>query len=162
MRYGIYLLLVALTGCGGTLSDEQKKKIREEMELNKIRRVSEAEITEAAFARGRYIISMIATFNGDSLKIDSLIKAQKGAVRWVVPGQSTQHEMEKQLIDAYIASATGGQQDNVQKIRTAQGESDSLLYSKPVLSALPDGTGQLQGVWNIWLSKKQLILSIDK
>jgi hypothetical protein len=156
------MLTIAFFACGGSLSDEQKKKIREEMELNKIRKVSEADIMEAAFARGRVLVETLERLKGDSAQLDSLLKAEHGKIRWIVPGQSSIHETEQQLIDAYLSAEAGGQQDNVQKIRTTQGESDSLLYSKPVTTQLPDGSDRLDGVWNIWLSKKQIILSMDE
>jgi hypothetical protein len=162
MRYSLCVLVLLFSSCGGSLSDEQKKKIREEMELSKIRKVSEADIMEAAFARGRGVMEAIDGFKGDSVRIDSLLKAEQGKIRWIVPGQSSIHETEQQLIDAYISAEAGGQQDNVQKIRNPQGESDSLLYSKPVITQLPDGTDRLDGVWNIWISKKQIILSMDE
>lgn len=158
----IILTAMLLIGCGGSLSDEQRKKVREEMKANKITKVTDIEITEAAFAKGRSILKVIENFKGDSIKIDSLLKAEHGSIRWVIPGQSTIHETEQQLINAYLAAASGGAQDNVQKIRNVSGESDSLLYSKPVISQLPNGTDRLDGVWNIWLSKKQLILAMDK
>ena len=161
MRYSFYLLIIFLAACQGSLSDEQRKKIREEIQSSKIKKVSESDITEAAFARGRSIIRTIESFSGDSVRIDSLLKAAQGKIRWVVPGQSNVHETEQQLIEAYISSATGGQQDNVQKIRTATAESDSLLYSKPIVSKSPDGSDRLEGVWNVWLSKKEIVLSID-
>jgi hypothetical protein len=162
MRHTLFFTILLLSACGGSLSDEQKKKIREEMELSKIRKVSEADIMEAAFARGRLTVETLERLKGDSLRIDSVLKAEQGKIRWIVPGQSSIHETEQQLIDAYLSAETGGQQDNVQKIRNAQGESDSLLYSKPVITRLPDGTDRLEGVWNIWLSKKQIILSMDE
>jgi len=161
MRYRFIVLLVILAGCGGTLSDEQRKKMREQMELHEIRKVTDAEITEAAFAKGRHIIQLLDDFHGDSTQIDSLIRAENGSVRWLVPGTSNAKALEQQLIDAYVASESGSLQDNVQKIRNTEGESDSLLYTKPVLTRA-DGVERLEGVWNIWLSKKQLILSMDK
>ena len=161
MRYRFIVLLLILAGCGGTLSDEQRKKMREQMELHEIRKVTDAEITEAAFAKGRHIIQLLDDFDGDSTRIDSLIKAESGKVRWLVPGTSNALALEQQLIDAYVASESGSLQDNVQKIRNAEGESDSLLYTKPVLKRA-DGVERLEGVWNVWLSKKQLILSMDK
>jgi hypothetical protein len=161
MRYRFIILSLILAGCGGTLSDEQRKKMREQMELREIRKVTDAEITEAAFAKGRQILSLLDNFQGDSTRIDSLITAENGRVRWLVPGTSNALALEQQLIDAYVAGASGGIQDNVQKIRNTEGESDSLLYTKPVVIRA-DGVERLEGVWNIWLSKKQLILSMDK
>ncbi len=72
--------------------------------------------------------------------------------------------MEKQIIEAYISSAaTGGMQDNVQKIRLAeQTHYDSLIYSKPIVTIMPDGAEQVEGIWNIYLAKKQVILTATK
>jgi hypothetical protein len=151
-----------LGACGGSLSDEQRKKMREQMELHEIKKVTDAEITEAAFIKGRDIVKTLENFHGDSVRIDSLITSEQGKVRWLVPGKDNALEIEQQLIDAYIAAESGEQQDNVQRVRNAEGESDSILYTKPVVSKLPNGTERLEGVWNVWLSKKQLILSMDK
>lgn len=162
MKYWIVITVLVVTGCGGTLSDEQRKKMREQMALHEIRKVSDTEITEAAFASGRKIMQSLQSLGTDSAKIDSFISNSKGKVKWLVPGDKNAVALEQQLIDAYIAAGSGDIQDNVQKIRHAEGESDSLLYTKPVVTKLPDGTDRLEGVWNIWLSKKELILSMDK
>jgi hypothetical protein len=155
-------MLMTLVACGGSLSDEQRKKIREEMAANKIRKVTESEITTTAFEQGRNIILKLEELENDSVRIDSLIHAEKGRVKWIVPGAATALALEQQLIDAYVAAGSGPLQDNVQLLRNAEGVSDSILYTKPVTSRLPDGREKLEGVWNIWLSKKQLILSMDK
>ena len=146
MKYWILITALVVTGCGGTLSDEQRKKMREQMELHEIRKVSDTEITEAAFANGRKIMQSLETLGSDSAKIDSFISNSKGKVKWLVPGGRNAIALEQQLIDAYIAGGAGTLQDNVQKIRNAEGESDSLLYTKPVVTKLPDGTDRLEGV----------------
>lgn len=162
MKYQIIILVFVLSACGGTLSDEQRKALHEKSEQNKIIKVTDSEITEAAFAKGREIVKTIESFEGDSIRIDSLLQKENGRVRWIIPGRTTMHEVEQQLIDAYLAAESGAEQDNVQKIRSNNEEGDSLLYSKPVISQMPDGSDRLEGVWNIWLSKKQLILSMGK
>jgi hypothetical protein len=162
MKYWLIALAVILFSCGGSLSDEQRKKIREDMEAHKIMRVTDAQITEEAFSKGRSIIKTLEGFGRDSAKIDSLLNSSKGRIHWLAPGSSNAVELEKQLIDAYIASEGGSVQDNVQKIRNKDGESDSLLYTKPIVKKLPDGVEKLEGVWNIWLSKKELILAMGK
>lgn len=161
--YALFLIgLLALAACEGKLSDEQRKHMREQMELHKIKKISEVEITEAAYAQGRKVIASLESMKNDSSKIDSLITANKGAVRWIVPGTSNALALEQQLVEAYLADQTGSLQDNVQKVRSSEGESDSLLYTKPVVIKMPDGTEKLEGIWNVWLSKKQVILSIKK
>jgi hypothetical protein len=162
MRYRIVIIALVFGACGGSLSDEQRQKMREQMELREIRRVTDAEITEAAFSRGRELIKTIEEMEGDSNRIASFIKAENGRIKWIEPGTSSALALEQQLIDAYIAAETGSLQDNVQKIRNTEGDSDSILYTKPVVTKLPDGADKLEGIWNIWLSRKQLILSMDK
>ncbi|MBT1706186.1 hypothetical protein [Chryseosolibacter indicus] len=163
MRFILVIVLFALVvACDGKLSDEQRRRMHEQMELHKIKKVSEVEITETAYAEGRKIIALLENTKGDSSKIDSLVSVSRGSVRWVEPGKGNVLALEQQLVDAYLADETGSLQDNVQKVRNAGGESDSLLYTKPVVVKMPDGTEKLEGVWNIWLSKKQLILSMDK
>jgi hypothetical protein len=162
MKYCLIIFILIAAGCGGSLSDEQRKRMHEQMDLHKIKKVTDTEITEAAFSRGREIMKEIESLNGDSSQIDAIIQNENGTVRWLVPGKSNAIALEQQLIDAYLAGGTGQLQDNVQKIRNAEGESDSLLYTKPQVTKLPNGTDRLDGVWNIWLSKKQLILSMKK
>jgi hypothetical protein len=160
-RYWILLFCISLA-CEGRLTDEQRKKMKEQMELHKIKRVTDAEITEAAYAKGREISSLLQVNQSDSTRLDSLVKAYQGKIRWIVPGQGNAEILEQQLIDAYLASEGSGVQDNVQELRNGSVKSDSILYSKPVVSRLPNGAEKLEGVWNIWLSRKDLILAMDK
>lgn len=154
--------MLIIIACGGSLSDEQRKQMRENMEMNKIMKVTEVEITEAAFAEGRAIIKMVEHFRGDSAKLDSFLKVNEGRVRFIQPGKSNARLLEQQLVDAYIADESGSLQDNVQKVRNDDGDFDTLLYTKPVVKKLVDGSEQLEGVWNIWLPKKELVLGIGK
>jgi hypothetical protein len=160
-KYGI-ILLVLLIACEGKLTDEQRKKMREQMELHKIKRVTDPEIAEAAFAKGRALIDVLEKMDNDSVRIDSMITASHGRIRWIVPGKSNALALEQQLVDAYIADESGSLQDNVQDVRHGQEKTDSLLYTKPVVTKLADGSERLEGVWNIWLSRKELILAMDK
>jgi hypothetical protein len=162
MRKILVVIFVSIVACEGRLSDEQRKNMREQMELHKIKRVTEVEINEAAYTEGRKLIASLGKINGDSSKIDSVVSASNGKVRWIVPGKGNALALEQQLVDAYLADESGSIQDNVQKLRTGSAESDSLLYTKPVVTKLPDGSERLEGIWNIWLSKKQLILEMGK
>jgi hypothetical protein len=154
--------LLLIVGCTGSLTEEQRKAVKEDMESHQIKKVSDAELTEAAFAKGRQITMEIQNLKNDSVRIDSFINANKGKIRWLIPGNTNALDIEKQLIDAYMASAAGEAQDNVQKIRGSDGaRGDSILYSKPVVVKQKDGTEVLTGVWNIWLSRKELIRAMD-
>lgn len=141
--------------CGGSLNDEQRKKMREARELNSIKKVSDAEIQEAAFAYGRELMGLIEA----GLDKDSLEVSRKVDVRWLEIGSTEGSEIERQVIDAYLTSMMLGTAlaDNVQRLG-----SDSLLYTKPVVVDLPEGAVEVKGTWNIRMSKKQVILSIQK
>jgi hypothetical protein len=154
---------ILLTACGGSLSDEQRKKMREEMELHEIKRVTEPEITEAAFEKGRTIMTALEGIKNDRASVDSLAATTKTRIRWITPSKTDAEKVEQQLIEAYIAGAeTGSLQDNIQKIKATDGTTDSLLYTKPLVKNLPDGAVQVKGTWNITFSQKELILSMTK
>ena len=157
------LILVSfLSSCGGSLTDEQRKEMREKMEMNKIVRVTEVEILEAAFKKGRATIETIEKLRNDSVKIDSLLRMHSGSIRFLEPGAQDARPLEQELMDAYVGDQSGSFQDNVQKLRNGQGDFDSVLYTKPVITKRADKSKQLQGVWNIWLSKKDLVLEAGK
>jgi hypothetical protein len=152
------LFMLALISCGGTLTDDQRKKIREDMEQHKIVKVTDAEITEAAFAQGRKVMTTLKKKNASTYSLDSLSKSSHAKIKWLVPGAGNALEIEKQLIDAYLASSIdGGMEDNIQRL-----DSDSLLYTQPVTEKMPDGSETVKGMWSIRLSKKQLILGMHK
>ena len=140
--------------CGGSLTDEQRKRMNEAREQQSIRKVTDAEITEAAFAKGRQVMDILTKPD----KADSVSQVAQVEIHWLEPGTHAS-EMEQQLIDAYINSIIEGVplQDNVQNI----GE-DSVLYTKPVVLTRPDSSVEIKGTWNIWMSKKQLILAMKK
>jgi hypothetical protein len=155
-------LVVVIAGCGGSLSDEQRKAVRERMEENKIVRVTEAEITEAAYSAGRKLVQTLDSLANDSVQLQAFLNRRPEKIRYLTPDAANARLLEKQLIDAYLADESGSFQDNVQEVRNTQGGSDSLLYTMPVITKRADGIDQLEGVWNIWLSRKALILEMAK
>jgi hypothetical protein len=158
MRWSLILTLFIVIGCTGSLTEEQRKAVKEDMESHAIKKVSDAEITEAAYAKGRELFALLEKNKEDSTFIDSVVRANNGKIRWTVPGAANALAVEQQLIEAYISSSSGEMQDNIQKIRASDGtQSDSILYSMPVVLKQTDGTEVLSGVWNIWLSRKELI-----
>lgn len=140
-----------LFSCGGGLTDEQRKKIKEEMETSQIKRVSEAQITEAVLTQGRELASLL----NKSQNVDSLASAKKVIIHWLEPGASNATEMESQLIEAYLTDLTGGTMDNVQKIGM-----DSLLYTIPVIEKQADSSDVVKGIWSIYFSRKQIVLAL--
>ena len=157
MKSTIWFLCILLTACGGSLTDEQRKKLKEGMRLNEIRKISDAQITEAAFALGRSLAAAIERPSSNaSFIIDSLQKSCKIRIRVLQSGDSMLLAIEKQIVEAYAAGS--GQvhlDDNIQRLGA-----DSLLYTKPVMKVLPDGSEQFQYALGICLPRKQVVLSI--
>jgi hypothetical protein len=142
------LLLMA---CGGGLTDEQRKKIKDEMKTSQIKKVSEAEIMEATLIKGRQLAAVLT----QATKTDSLAVAEQVKIKWLVAGQYNATAVEKQLIEAYLSQALDGTLDNVQKIGA-----DSLLYTFPVLAKRSDGVNEVKGIWSIGFSRKQIVLNL--
>ena len=149
------MLALMVTACGGSLSDEQRKQMREASEQQAIVKVTEAEILDAAFVKGRSVMSRLTVNKPDTGKVSA---EEIVRIHWLVPGKTHGLEIEQQLIDAYLNSLLSGVplQDNVQKI----GE-DSLLYTNPVVITRADSSIEIKGTWNIWMSKRELILAMS-
>lgn len=161
MKRLVFLSIIILSACGGKLSDEQRKQMRDGMEQQKIVQMNDSEIVTAARDQGQAIFKVLEQVKFDRVKTDSIARHHRAKIVWSVPGSSNAKEIEQQLIEAYVAGmATGSLQDNIQPLHQADGNDyDSLLYSKPVVSPMPDGVEKLDGVWNIYLSKKQVVLT---
>lgn len=158
------ILALLLSACGGNLSDDQRKKLKEGMANQKIVQVSDSDIVTAAHEQGKKIYEQLERAQFDPTKVDSIANYYRVKIKWVVPGAGNAQETEQQLIDAYVMGmATGTLQDNIQRLHRSADQTayDSLLYSKPKVSPMPDGVEQLEGIWNIYLSKKQIVLSIS-
>ncbi len=160
MKTGCLLIAIILFSCGGSLSDEQRKQMREKMEANRIVRVTEAEIMDAAFEEGRGVVQKLDSLEGNTAGLNDFKGSYRGQIHFITPGEGTGHLLEQQLIDAYLADPGSGFQDNVQEVRNASGDFDTLLYTKPVMKKRPDGSDELVGVWNIWLPRKELVIQI--
>lgn len=75
----------------------------------------------------------------------------------LAPGDSLLLAIEQQIIEAYTSANGLDLTDNIQKIGN-----DSLLYTYPVLSTLPDGSVQFKFALGIKMPKKEVILSMQK
>ncbi|MBL0741901.1 hypothetical protein [Chryseolinea lacunae] len=165
MKKMVCIGLLALAACGGKLTDEQRQKLHEGMDQHKIVKLSDSEIMTAALDQGRAVFAGLEQIRFSPEKVDSIAKHHHAKVRWIVPGSGNALEVESQLIEAYVIGAeTGSTQDNIQKLYHAgkQEDYDSVLYSRPIVSPLPDGAVNVDGVWNIYLSKKNVILALGK
>ena len=162
MRVSRWVILGAIaTACSGSLSDEQRKQLRENMEDGEIRKVTEAELTEASFAYGRTIASMIERRDKtltDRTFLDSLEQTYHVEVVPLAAGDSVLRDIERQIIEAYTSGAGELQlTDNIQKLGA-----DSMLYTKPIMRERPDGSLEFARALGIRMPKKYIIRSIQE
>lgn len=155
MKKALIVSVVFLSACGGSLSDEQRKQMREASEQQAIVKVTDAEITDAAFAKGRSVMSRLTQNNPDTSKVS---REEVVDIHWLGAGKTHGLEIEQQLIEAYLTSLLSGTQlqDNVQQV------GDSVLYTNPVVITQADSSIEIKGTWNIWMSKKELIMAMGK
>src|SRR5688572_23178476 len=100
--------LFILAGCGGSLSDEQRKQMKEKMEAGEIRKVTDAELTDAAFSFGRMISSTIENSSKnlrDDAIIDSLEQQFNVDILFLEPADTMLAEVERQIIEAYTSGS---------------------------------------------------------
>ncbi|HTF16655.1 MAG TPA: hypothetical protein VK658_01210 [Chryseolinea sp.] len=160
-------LIILLAACGGSLTDEQRKKLHEGMEDHKITQVSDNEIVTAAMDEGRRVFDTLEKSHFDIPTSQRIARERKVKVRFITPGTSDALEVENQIIQAYIVgSVTGATQDNIQKLRSGTStdlqDYDTLLYSRPIVTSQPDGSVNVDGVWNIYLAKRDIVRSLSK
>lgn len=164
MRRALVFLAIVFSSCGGSLSDEQRKQIKEGMEQQKILKVSDAEILAEATKKGNAVLASVKP-GMETQRMDSLARAAKVQIRFVVPGKSNARAIEQDLIEAYIAGfAEGTSGENLQKLWTsdAKRDYDSLLFSRPQVRVNSDGVEELEGIWNVYISRKDVILDIGR
>lgn len=152
-----FISIVLLVACEGRLTEQQRKELQEARKLQEIKVVSEAEITAQALAQGKEILEVLENATVTQHRIDSIERTTHTEIRWIEPGSQNTKWIENQLIEAYLVSAiSGGARENVQEFGP-----DSLIFTNPVVSNMPDGTVYVKGMWSVWLSKKQIVLSIE-
>lgn len=161
MKHLLVLTLFALSACGGKLSQEEREKLREGMATQDIRRVTDAELQEAALALGSAILRDITKTDPyliNKKAIDSLAAARGVSIYSLSPDEPSMKEIENKLIEAYIAGASAGTAgDNLQSIGN-----DSLLFTHPVFRLHPDGSQEFTHAVGIRISKRSVILSMPQ
>ena len=156
MKYSILLIAMVLFSCTGSLSDEQRKRIKESMEQGEIKKISEAQVTEAAFVYGRKLASMLDKRDKtltNTVLLDSLSQAFQIEIVPIQTENKNLRGVERQLLEAYLAG--GESNDNIQKMGA-----DSLLYTRPILREHPDGSTEFLKALGIRMTRKQVVLSI--
>lgn len=157
----IILVAVVVSSCGGKLSEEQRKRLQEGMSTMDIKRVSDAELHEAALRYGKEVATVTFTVDRNLMqkkKIDSLSDAYHVTIFRMMPNDSALRSIEKQLMEAYLLNANiQDLTDNVQK--TGQ---DSLLFTRPVFRDRPDGSQEFNFAIAIRMPVKTVILRMPK
>ena len=114
----LIIIAILCSACGGKLSDEQRQKLHEGMATQDIKRVSEADLQEAALVYAKSVLSDITKVDkylNQKSKIDSIAAQHHVRIYSLIPNDSTLREIEKQLVEAYITGADTGQAgDNLQ------------------------------------------------
>lgn len=155
------ILVIICWGCGGKLSDEQRKRLHDGMATQDIKKVSEGELQEAALTYAQSVVidvEKIDKYLNQQSKIDSIGTARHVKIYSLVPDDGELREIEKKLVEAYVTGAeTGPVSDNLQKA----GE-DSLLFTRPVFKDRPDGSQQFSHAIGIKMSKKTVVLSMPR
>ncbi len=155
----LVIIVTACWACGGKLSDEQRQRLHEGMATQDIKRVSEADLQEAAMGYAKTVlvdVMKVDKYLNQKSRIDSIASHHHVRIFSLIPNDSTLREIEKQLVEAYITGADTGQAgDNLQKA----GE-DSLLYTAPIFKNRPDGSQQFSHAIGIKMAKKTVVLSM--
>lgn len=125
------------------------------MLANRIKKVSEAEILDAAFEYGRAIAKKIK-FDVESPAVTAAEQEFHVQIYPLTNGDSLLMEIESQIIEAYASTNENlSLTDNVQKIGA-----DSLLYTIPICDTLSNGAIQFKYALAVRMPKKEVILSI--
>lgn len=127
------------------------------MESSEIKKVTEAQITEAAFQYGRQVATIVEkkdkTLTNQSF-LDSVSQVFNVEIISLQAENNSLRAVEKLLLEAYQTDAQAP--DNIQKMG-----SDSLLYTKPFTREHPDGSTEFTKALGIRMTKKQVILTIN-
>lgn len=144
----LIFILPLLISCNASLSDEQRKALKEELDQREIKKVNENEIFRKALQIGKSVISKL-----DTVGIDTLETEQEVLIKVVAPVDTLAlNPTEKKIFMAYqYAPDPSVVEDNVQK----QGL-DTLIYS----SVLLDNGDSLQHVVLVKMARKKVVLAL--
>ena len=156
------LITFCLLSCGGSLTPEQREKARKAIEEGRIKRITPAQLTEAALAAGKALITQIELndpYLNDPHYIDSLSRSNGVTIYALRSGQPSISDEEIAILEAYGATDDiSGIGDNVQKL---SGDS-LLLFTHPVGNEHPDGTVTYMFAVAVKMSVKNIVLSIKE
>ncbi len=139
MKYLLLLLILITASCNYEgMSDEQRKKLKQEKAARKIQRVTEAEILTAAKARAEAVFVQIKKGGKPS-----------APSKWISLQDSLVNPYEQQIQEAYQYTLDQGLEfyDNIEDLKDG-----NIVYTKPSLFQ-----DSIQGFWVIMLDKKEVI-----
>lgn len=155
MKHLLLILSFLWMSCTGSLTDDQRKRMKENMEQNEIKKVTESQIMDAAFQYGRQVASLVEKRDktlSNTQFLDSLSKVYQVEIISLQSSNMMLRTIEKQILEAYQTAAGT---ENVQKMGP-----DSLLYTKPFVREHPDGSTEFLKAVGIRMTKKQIVSSI--
>lgn len=157
----IGILALLLFSCGGSLTQEQREKAKRAIEEGAIKRITPAQLIEAAMNEGKKIAKAISgkdPFMNDVSFLDSMATANEVIIYALRPGMLGLTKAEALIAEAYEAEGDiTTPMDNVQKL-----EGDSLLYTTPISNERPDGSRPFSHAIAVKMAVKQLVLKLDE
>jgi hypothetical protein len=156
MKVIIILIAITIVSCTGSLSESQKKRIKESMEQGEIKKLTESQIIDAALTYGRttaIIVEQKDKLLSNSMLLDSIAKANRVEIISLQANNPQLRKVERQVLEAYLEGA--GASENVQKMGT-----DTLIFTKPIFREHPDGSTEFLKAICIRMTRKQVVLSI--
>jgi hypothetical protein len=147
--------------CGGSLTPEQREKALKAIEEGKIKRITPAQLMEAALQKGKKVVKDIGgkdSFFNDALLIDSIASENEVIIYSLKPGMTGLSKAESDIADAYQSQGdVSGVGDNIQKL-----SGDTLLYTQPVGQERPDGSRPFSYAIAVKMAVKQIVSSIPE
>lgn len=168
------LLLHVFTACDNNDSVIDTRSLKEEIGNRKIKKISDSQILEASFVKGRELIDTLSTQKNtqphaiapDTLDkqyrlgamqplVESLQQVNKAEIKKIIAGDlssTTTRKPEKEIFEAYQYNVAQGLKvdDNVQIMDRY------VFYSSPILDS-----GELKGMWSIYFDKSEIIKTIQ-
>lgn len=156
-----FILILLISACTGSLTPEQREKARKAIEEGQIKRITPAQIMEAALKKGKQVVEDISRkdpFFQNVVLLDSVARENDVIIYKLTPETKGISENEKAVAEAYQSQGdVSGVSDNVQKLA-----GDTLLYTLPIGNERPDGTKPFSHAIAVKMAVKKLILSIKE
>jgi hypothetical protein len=161
MRILIVLVVGFSLSCTGSLTPEQREKARKAIEEGQIKRVTPAQLMEAALKKGKQVVEDIGRkdpFFQNVTLFDSVARMNDVIVYKLTPETKGISENEKAVAEAYQSQGdVTGVSENIQKLGV-----DTLLYTLPVGNERPDGTKPFSHAIAVKMAVKKVVLSIQE